>query len=334
MLDAIVQLAVDETGVSEPPVTPMEGSRFIVGPDASDEWEGKENQIAVRVDGAWMFFVPGSGWLAWDKTRELLVVYSDANWVDVSAAPESLPFLGINGLADPNERFLVNSQSALFNHDGDSHRLKLNKAGPADTASLIFQSGFEGRAELGLPGTDDFGIKVSPDGTVWHDAMAVDGQTGAVSFPSSGVELEGSLFSNLLPDSGRFNDPTNQNQLADNTAVQPAYMTAYNGSVITFPARFIHNNSTYGGVAEALDPIVDELVLKIFGSVGQRYGAEFHVMHIAAGTGTVSPITVDGQTFYRQSIISANPRPRRYTSGFFCTRCKRQRGTPPAIRFG
>lgn len=51
----------------------------------------------------------------------------------------------------------------LFTHAGDDHRLAINKAGAADTASVILQSGWSGRTELGLAGDDDFRLKVSAD---------------------------------------------------------------------------------------------------------------------------------------------------------------------------
>ena len=37
--------------------------------------------------------------------------------------------------------------------------------------SLLFQSGWGGRAELGLIGDDDLSLKVSPDGGAWHEAL-------------------------------------------------------------------------------------------------------------------------------------------------------------------
>ena len=54
----------------------------------------------------------------------------------------------------------------------------VNKAASADTGWLVYQTEFSGRAEMGLTGDDDFHIKVSPDGTTWHEALVVDGATG------------------------------------------------------------------------------------------------------------------------------------------------------------
>ena len=66
---------------------------------------------------------------------------------------------------------------------GPGHQLKLNKAAAGDTASLLFQTGFSGRAEMGTAGSDDFSVKVSADGSVFATALTVDRQSGIVTLP-------------------------------------------------------------------------------------------------------------------------------------------------------
>ena len=51
----------------------------------------------------------------------------------------------------------------------------------ADTASLLFQTGFSGRAEIGLTGTDELTLKASPDGSSWNDVMTVSPDKATVS---------------------------------------------------------------------------------------------------------------------------------------------------------
>jgi hypothetical protein len=57
-------------------------------------------------------------------------------------------------------------------------RVIVNKETDADTATFLFQSGFSGRAEIGLAGDTDFAFKVSPDGTSWTEAIRIDKDTG------------------------------------------------------------------------------------------------------------------------------------------------------------
>ncbi len=98
--------------------------------------------------------------------------------------------VGINTTADNTNRLAVKSDAVLFSHDdvtpGDgSARLKINKAAADKTASLLFQDNWAAHAEIGLVGGDDLSLKVSPDGSTWHDAFHVDAATGAVAFPNS-----------------------------------------------------------------------------------------------------------------------------------------------------
>jgi hypothetical protein len=92
---------------------------------------------------------------------------------------ENLAGVGVNATADATNKLSVASEAVLFNHAGASHQLKLNKASSTDTASLLFQSNWSGRAEMGLAGNDDFALKVS-DGTTWVTGLTILGTTGAV----------------------------------------------------------------------------------------------------------------------------------------------------------
>src|SRR5690606_27161488 len=62
--------------------------------------------------------------------------------------------------------------SCLFNHDGGSHRLTINRNQSADTASVLFQTDFSGRAEFGLAGDDAWRVKLSADGNDWTVVLA------------------------------------------------------------------------------------------------------------------------------------------------------------------
>lgn len=92
--------------------------------------------------------------------------------------------LGINTNADTTNRLSVASDATLLTHAGDDHRLKLNKATTTDAASLLFQSGFMGHAEMGLTGSNDFALRVSTDGTTFRDALSANAATGALTAPA------------------------------------------------------------------------------------------------------------------------------------------------------
>ncbi|MGB3718553.1 MAG: DUF2793 domain-containing protein [Hyphomicrobiaceae bacterium] len=183
-LDALLHIAVEDRDLSEPPAEPAEGARYIVGDDAAGEWSGHENALAAFQDGAWAFYYPQKGWTAWIIDEELLVVWNGAAWVP-AAVSDPAPQLGINATADTVNRFTVASPASLFTHESGGHQLKINKAESSDFGTVLFQTGWSGRAEMGLAGDDDFHFKVSPDGDVWHEAIVVDRNTGRVRLPAT-----------------------------------------------------------------------------------------------------------------------------------------------------
>ncbi len=73
---------------------------------------------------------------------------------------------------------------------GAGHQLKINKAAAADTASLLFQSNWSGRAEMGLAGNDAFSIKVSGDGASFVTALTTQ-SGGVVSLPGGALIADG-----------------------------------------------------------------------------------------------------------------------------------------------
>ena len=164
VLDVIVQLAVLDRTRTAAPGTAAVGDRHIVAAGAAGAWAGQDGTIAVYDLEGWVFFAPQAGWRAEVLAESCGVVFDGTGWVAPGDLPQRFPQLGVNAPADAVNRLSVSSAATLLNHAGGGHQLKLNKAAPAETASLLFQTGFSGRAELGLAGNDDFSVKVSPDG--------------------------------------------------------------------------------------------------------------------------------------------------------------------------
>ncbi|RYE08131.1 MAG: DUF2793 domain-containing protein [Hyphomicrobiales bacterium] len=181
-LDQLVQPAVLSRSVTAPPGVPIEGDTFIVAPASTGAWAGKDHRFACWRDGAWHYRVPADGWLAYVAETDELAVYRAGAWESfVTNGGTSLAKLGINAEADLTTRLAVAANASLFTHDGAGHRLTLNKAAAGDTASLLYQTGFSGRAELGLAGSDDFAVKVSPDGSTWFEALSIDRASGIIA---------------------------------------------------------------------------------------------------------------------------------------------------------
>lgn len=184
-LDMLVQLSVETIGAPTPPSTAAEGQAWVVGDGASGVWASHEGTIAAWRGGGWLFVTPQIGWRVWNKEAGTITVFDGTTWTAISGGDQSfdnLPGLGVNAGFDSYNRLTISAPASLFNHEGAGHQLKVNKAGAEDTASLMFQSNWSGRAEMGLAGSDDFSIKVS-DGGSWATALTLRSATGAVEVP-------------------------------------------------------------------------------------------------------------------------------------------------------
>ena len=183
LLDALVQLSVKSATVAAAPTSPAEGDRYLVPSGGGGAFAGQAGKLAVWQDAAWSFLSPNPGWLAYILDVSTLRYFDGAAWQAVCAIPASIPSLGINASADATNRLAVSAVATLLNHAGNGHQLKLNKATTSDTASILYQTGFSGRAELGLTGDDGFHFKVSADGATWREALTIDRTSGVVAFP-------------------------------------------------------------------------------------------------------------------------------------------------------
>ena len=187
-LDTIVQLQVQQFGATTPPASPQEGQSWALGTDPTGIWAGQNARIATFSGGGWIYFIPRPGWRAWGVAENILRVWTATGWANVGLGLndiDTLPKLGLNATADTTNRLTVAAPATLFNHAGGGHQVKVNKANAGATASLLYQTGFSGRAELGLAGNDDLSIKVSANGSTWTEALRIDAATGAVSLPQT-----------------------------------------------------------------------------------------------------------------------------------------------------
>lgn len=183
-LDALVQLSVMSRKLKNAPPEPSEGDRYIVASEAVTPWAGKTDQIAAWQDDAWVFFQPQEGWHAWVAEEQTFVVFDRNSWSRVAGGTNPAALIGINTVADVNNRLALKSPASLFDHVGGGHQLKINKVDDGHTASLLFQSNYQGRAEMGTMSGRDFRIKTSSDGDHWQEAVVVDSATGIIRFPS------------------------------------------------------------------------------------------------------------------------------------------------------
>lgn len=197
-LDGLVQLAVQSRTITVQPGAPDEGVRYILPEDATGAaWAGKPaGRVAHYHDGIWEFIAPRPGFVAFCAEEQALLFFDGVNWRFVATLVDAIlnaEIFALGGETDAATPFYARLGKALFTAklaadggDGDL-RVILNKEAVGDNGSLLFQTNFSGRAEIGLTGDDDLHVKVSSDGTAWIEALKIARDTGIATLPKGGA---------------------------------------------------------------------------------------------------------------------------------------------------
>lgn len=208
-LDAITGAAVASRTLAAQPSAPAEGDAYILpaGPSGSEWGAFFEHDLAYFQDGAWARVAARAGLTAYVADESALVMFDGGAWTafsDAIATLGNLQSLGVGTAPDAANPFAAKLNQALWTArpvaEGGTGDLRytLNKEGEPETLSLVFQSGWSGRAEIGLTGSDDLSVKTSPDGSSWTTALSVDRWTGALDLARplsiSGVQTSSLVF--------------------------------------------------------------------------------------------------------------------------------------------
>jgi hypothetical protein len=182
-LQSMPTLMVEDDDLTAPPVSPADGDTYLVGSGATGAWAGHDGDIAYYDTNGWVFYDPSEGWLLYLKDEDAYLQFDGANWVGFPAVQQNLAYIGINATADTTNRLAVASDAILFDYATDDIQVKLNKQAAGDTASFLFQQNFNGFAEFGLTGDNNFHLKVSPDNfSTPYEAFTINKDNGQTSF--------------------------------------------------------------------------------------------------------------------------------------------------------
>lgn len=201
-LDGYVACAIETRQLAAQPSAPAEGALYMTPAGATGaDWATRPVGALLRAEaGAWFPLAVFPGLFVYVKDENRIIIRTTtAEWKGVGTFVGSLTNLtmaGIGTAADAANPLTVRAATSLFTAATTGVQVKLNKTAPADTASLLYQTGFGGRAEIGLCGDDKLHVKVSPDGATWAEAMVVDGagRTGlGVSAPTSRLQVDGAV---------------------------------------------------------------------------------------------------------------------------------------------
>ncbi|HEY0103043.1 MAG TPA: DUF2793 domain-containing protein [Brevundimonas sp.] len=204
-LDALVQTAVVSRTVAAQPGSAADGALWILPDGASGSaWSGRPAGTLMRAEtGGWTEVETTDGMVVLVRDASELVVRHEGEWVALGervGALQNIERLGLCATADGANPFLAKLNNALWTAreagDGGTGdlRLALNKESAGDVLSLLFQTGFGGRAELGLIGDDDLTLKVSDDGSAWREVLVAHGSTGRALFAQGAARLAVTQF--------------------------------------------------------------------------------------------------------------------------------------------
>lgn len=187
-LDGVTQLVLQTLGDNSAPPAPIEGDVYAIGSSPTGDWSGQPKKLGLRTATGWVFVEPGIGWRAWLHNAAAHLVWDGTDWIDVITNLDNLEHLGIGTIADGTNRLSVSSPATLLSHAGSGHRVKLNKAGLSDTASILFQTNWVGHAEMGMTGDNAYSIKLSSDGSNWITPLRMDPAGQDITLAPAGTD--------------------------------------------------------------------------------------------------------------------------------------------------
>jgi hypothetical protein len=190
-LDARLQLHLEALDMVEPPAAPAIGQMFGLASAPTGPWSGHGGKLALFLPEGWRLMTPGVGWRASVGAACVVHVHDGAAWVPAAAREFSVTGrLGVGAAADAANPVVMRGNGMLLDAstqpgpDSGDVRLRMNRAAASDVCSLLFQTGYSGRAEIGLSAANALEVRVSPDGSSFATALAVSPQTGIVRFPA------------------------------------------------------------------------------------------------------------------------------------------------------
>jgi Protein of unknown function (DUF2793) len=343
LLDGLIHLVIKTQGDTAPPASAAVDDAFLVGAPAAGAWFGQEGKLAFNTDAGWRFAAPVRGIIAFFAAANELRIYEQGVWTKIGnfTGPASYATLGVNTSADAVNRLAVRSNAALFTAleaagggNGDV-QLKLNKEALTDTASILFQTGFSGRAELGLAGDDALSVKVSADGSAWTAALSVNPSSGIVTLANNSVanaalaDMPSARFKGRT--SAGAGDPEDMTA-AEATALLSPFTAALKGLVPASgggASAFLRADGAWG-VPAGIGPVISQVTLdfgvapvwsKSFDAplAGASAGQKVIISPSAAMPGALSgdELEMDGLTAFAavvapnsvRIIAAANPGP-------------------------
>jgi hypothetical protein len=79
-IDSMICPLVQSMSFSSPPATLTDGDKYLIASPATGDWAGQEKKLAVRIEGAWVFYTPQEGWRVRLKSASAFIWYNGESW--------------------------------------------------------------------------------------------------------------------------------------------------------------------------------------------------------------------------------------------------------------
>lgn len=85
-LDALTQLTLASRSTATPPLAPEDGETYAVPNAATGAWTGAEGELALFLNGGWVFVAPKPGWRAWIADEGVPGQWDGTDWISGAGA--------------------------------------------------------------------------------------------------------------------------------------------------------------------------------------------------------------------------------------------------------
>ncbi|CAM3232518.1 DUF2793 domain-containing protein [Asticcacaulis taihuensis] len=192
-LESLVQAQALSRTLSAQPATPADGDSYILpATPTGAAWASLSAGTFVRAEGGiWETVVFPEGAIVFVKSEGVFLLRTASGWTafeDAIKALANLSRLGVGTTADAYNVLAMKGPAALLSGrtvaEGGSGdiSLTLNKEADGNSAQILLQKGYSGRAIIGLLGNNDLTLKVSGDGAAWRNALTINRFSGRARF--------------------------------------------------------------------------------------------------------------------------------------------------------
>lgn len=185
-IDAAAQTRLSGVDQNSPPDERSIGHTYATGLNSSGAWTLHPHSLAVDLGTDWRFISLQPGFRAVDLSDLSFILWTGSEWQPVGdrSGTQQFTSLGVGTGAAPGQTLTVEGASALLTADADDFRLSLNRSGESDVSSVLWQTGFVTKAEVGLLESDRLTVRTFGPGGQAVDHLSAAANVAGIECPA------------------------------------------------------------------------------------------------------------------------------------------------------